>query len=63
MHVTIYSKLPITQHDWGMWCTGYMNLPAALEEFLQKPDKRAKQQVFALDLEWESSYVTQQTDG
>jgi hypothetical protein len=36
-----------------MRCTGYMT---AIEEFLQKPDTRSKQQVFALVLAWESPY-------
>jgi hypothetical protein len=43
MHVTIYSKLSIIQEEGGMGCTGYMNLPAALEEFLQEPNTRSKQ--------------------
>jgi hypothetical protein len=40
-----------------------MNLPDALEEFLQKLNTRSKQQVFVSVLAWESSYVTLQADG
>jgi hypothetical protein len=48
------SKLTIW-HARGMGYVGYMNLAAPGEKFPQKPNKGAKQQIFALVPMWKSS--------